>query len=90
MCSGGSDYEHSTIAVTFSPTELTKCFSHFSVLNDGVIERNEVFDFCLSSNTTSVLIAKENTVSVVIRNDDGEPFHVFLLSCSNYAVRIPI
>jgi hypothetical protein len=70
LASGGSDYEHSTIAVTFSPTELTKCFSHFSVLNDGVIERNEVFDFCLSSNTTSVLIAKENTVSVVIRNDD--------------------
>ena len=41
------------------------------MLDDRVIEANEAFGICLSSNTTAVKVHKGPNVTVVIQNDDG-------------------
>ena len=41
------------------------------MLDDKVIEANEAFGICLSSNTTAVKVHKGPNVTVVIQNDDG-------------------
>ena len=72
---GEVDYRSLTLAVTFESTEFLKCFSDVLVMDDKVIEADEAFGICLSSNTSAVTIPKSPNVTVVIQNDDGR-FHL--------------
>lgn len=69
---GEVDYRSLSFAITFESAEFLKCFSDILVVvDDRVIEANEAFGICLSSNTTAVKVHKGPNVTVLVQNDDG-------------------
>lgn len=69
----GADYSRSSIVqtITFAPEESRKCFV-VGIIDDEVVEGSEAFGACVKTESFSVEIGSNDSVTVVIMDNDGE------------------
>ena len=69
----GADYSRSSIVqtITFAPEESRKCFV-VGIIDDKVVEGSEAFEACVRTESFSVEIGSNDSVTVVIMDNDGE------------------
>ena len=67
----GDDYTAYNATETFTVDDTLMCAT-IRIGNDSVQEELEVFGVCLTQVEEDVLIGRNDTVQVIIRDDDGE------------------